>query len=1447
MSQAYVIAQLQEENQRLRAEVAALRQEREHDYTCVLSKIATVANMLLVAPDYTTVLPDVVQLLGEAVASSRCCVMQAQFDVESGKSLLVVLYESSSSTAPERQATPVIFGGDFRDSWISLSRGSVLNFLVEDREELEQSILKAQSNTSMLYVPIIIKNQCWGVIGFEHSGEEARLFNEEEIALLKVAASSIAGAIERGEYIESLRRSEALYKSLFEINNQGIYRWQLDKPVSLSLPVCEQVEQIYQNCYFPEANVALAEMHGFTNVEDVIGLQISNTHVALLNQKRKFVKDCVENGYCIRNAESEEIDINGQKHYFLNNVISFIENNCVTGGWGTQIDITELRSKEQALLDGAIERERLLQTITTIANQLLRTADYTTILPDVLRSLGEAAIADRCYLVENLIDPQTGKLAVRVHTEWCGEGITASIDITPEFANSAPWENFPGVQEKLIQGEMVTLWVDELPEPNRSELKKQGNIAMTLVPILVQENFWGVFGFDYCNEVPLFDAAHNAIFTIAVDSIAAAIEHQEKHAELKLIQQSVLEAEQEKVARLASINQALHERERLLETTATVANALLTTDNFDEAINCALQIIGESLDTDRVVIVEHFDQPLEMLPGWRILYEWDSEGTISQISHPRLAQGTHNGIEAFYESLNTGHSLSCLLKDMPEPFRSGQAELGVKSIHVIPIFIDGKFWGHVGFDDCREAKHRSQAELAALKIAANCVASAIERKRSQQALLMAEQQRAKELEQHNIELQQTLLCLSASEERYRTLMELSSEGIYRAEYVQPISVSLPHEEQVQQFYQQFRIVEYNQAFAQMYGYDQPNAMVGTRVTDVHIMDEPLNALQISEFIRSGHRMRNQETVEIDRFGRKHYFLNNGFSIIRDGYAIGGWGTQIDITQLRQRDLLLSVIAKVTKELLSASDIDVAICFALKAIGEVANISRILFLKEVLEPSTQKLKHHVVHEWTASGISNHREVGLNGMDNSDIAVLIDKLYQGKSIWRTIDDFPDVIRLLFEKLSIKSCGAVPIFIEGRYIGNIAFDDCLTARVWSQQEIDMLTAAVESIGAALHRQQLIERLVDERLRAEQERVAELAAANDALKRSVIHLTSSDSLQSFLNAVTKEAITASGATNAGVFVYKPSLHALQMAAFVLDKEVIDIACDERFSIWQLVPADITDAWRIMVEEQRIFWLDIDNPYTQYWPIAISWHRQMGHKTIVAIPMLVGEQALGFLALCFTSHQEKRFTKLEQCWTLTQHAALALRIAQLSESAKQAAIAREQEKAATQRAAQLAAANTALKKTLDVLATEPELDKSLGHVLKVTTQHLGSSSAAIWLYNQNTNTFAINLVYLNGNIIAATPENAHLLTNQWICGRDLSGDLKLKDHINWRVPVLYDVRESPKISEGQRQFFNNLGVQALLGVPLLLGSEIIGSFTVRFNEKRQLQAEELELTQALA
>jgi len=198
------------------------------------------------------------------------------------------------------------------------------------------------------------------------------------------------------------------------------------------------------------------------------------------------------------------------------------------------------------------------------------------------------------------------------------------------------------------------------------------------------------------------------------------------------------------------------------------------------------------------------------------------------------------------------------------------------------------------------------------------------------------------------------------------------------------------------------------------------------------------------------------------------------------------------------------------------------------------------------------------------------------------------------------------------------------------------------------------------------------------------------------------------------------------------------------------------------------------------------------------------------------------------------RLKACEQSYTILQAEVVQLR-------------RQQREQAEHIRYVQLFKANVTLKKTLDVLATDPDLDHALGHVLQVTSEQLGAASSAFWRYNPETDRFALYLVYLYGEVIAATPENAHRLSGQWIRGQDLSRDLAFKQHVRDRIPVIYDLHHHPEVRPAHRRFMERLGMKTLLGVPLLLGSEVVGSFTVRFNEQRDFLPEELELVQALS
>jgi len=186
-------------------------------------------------------------------------------------------------------------------------------------------------------------------------------------------------------------------------------------------------------------------------------------------------------------------------------------------------------------------------------------------------------------------------------------------------------------------------------------------------------------------------------------------------------------------------------------------------------------------------------------------------------------------------------------------------------------------------------------------------------------------------------------------------------------------------------------------------------------------------------------------------------------------------------------------------------------------------------------------------------------------------------------------------------------------------------------------------------------------------------------------------------------------------------------------------------------------------------------------------------------------------------------------------------RIAELQTANEQLhKLSKEQEEAARQRAIKLAEANNALRQTVDILAHETRLDHALGHVLKVTSTFMGSSLSALWLCNGN-NTSHLRLVYADGEIIEAVPANSARLKREW----PLESDPYLKSSISIPRPVLYDVDTHSHLTAREKAHLRKQTVEALLVVPLKLGAEIFGNFTICFGEKRIFNGDELDLLQA--
>jgi PAS domain len=130
-------------------------------------------------------------------------------------------------------------------------------------------------------------------------------------------------------------------------------------------------------------------------------------------------------------------------------------------------------------------------------------------------------------------------------------------------------------------------------------------------------------------------------------------------------------------------------------------------------------------------------------------------------------------------------------------------------------------------------------------------------------------------------------------------IEVTTEATWRFHHEKPLDITLPEDEQVEHLYLYSALAECNDAFARMYGFRTASDVIGTRLV---VFCPPANAENVAylrSFIRSGYRLEDAESQEIDRYGNTKYFVNNLVGIFERGELVGAWGTQRDVTEQRR--------------------------------------------------------------------------------------------------------------------------------------------------------------------------------------------------------------------------------------------------------------------------------------------------------------------------------------------------------------------------------------------------------------------------------------------------------------------------------------------------------------------------------------------------------------------
>jgi hypothetical protein len=144
--------------------------------------------------------------------------------------------------------------------------------------------------------------------------------------------------------------------------------------------------------------------------------------------------------------------------------------------------------------------------------------------------------------------------------------------------------------------------------------------------------------------------------------------------------------------------------------------------------------------------------------------------------------------------------------------------------------------------------------------------------------------------------------IAFSSETPRTVppfLEVTTEATWRFHHEKPLDITLPEDEQVEHLYLYSVLAECNDAFARMYGFRAAVEVIGTRLVVFCPPSNPENIAYLRSFIRSGYRLEDAQSQEIDRYGNAKYFINNLVGIFERGQLVGAWGTQRDITEQKR--------------------------------------------------------------------------------------------------------------------------------------------------------------------------------------------------------------------------------------------------------------------------------------------------------------------------------------------------------------------------------------------------------------------------------------------------------------------------------------------------------------------------------------------------------------------
>ena len=227
------------------------------------------------------------------------------------------------------------------------------------------------------------------------------------------------------------------------------------------------------------------------------------------------------------------------------------------------------------------------------------------------------------------------------------------------------------------------------------------------------------------------------------------------------------------------------------------------------------------------------------------------------------------------------------------------------------------------------------------------------------------------------------------------------------------------------------------------------------------------------------------------------------------------------------------------------------------------------------------------------------------------------------------------------------------------------------------------------------------------------------------------------------------------------------------------------------------------------------------------------GFASCVALPLIAHGKRIGNLSLYSGETNAFNESTIEQYTDLANNLAYGVAALRSREEAREHAL-------------KLSRANEVLRRSLEALARDKQLQSFVDHVLMVLTEQLGGHSSTLWLIDVERRAAHLHSVCEEGRVVVAEHADHPNAREPRIWDNDDPEWVTLQTNRPFlHVDPIHDPRL--KYTPAQQTRYSNSGIRALLLIPLVFGEQLVGALSVRMASDRELDHHDLEFAQSLA